>query len=285
MIHERPVALAARDGIVRPAREWRGEAAPWLILVVAHGMGEHAARYREPLTPLIEDGVAVFSLEHRGHGEDAVAAGTQGDYGPGLFAGLVADLHALVDAARAAHPDVPLVLLGHSMGSMIAQGYFADHTDALDGLVLSGAIAIDRVPPGGGDASALIAALNAPFAPARTEFDWLSRDEDQVDRYIADPLCGFGLTEASANSIVEAAPRIAAAPLPADLPVYIFSGEQDPLHLVLDGWRAIGERYRAAGLDVTERLYEGGRHEMLNETNRAEVVRDLATWLERFRPR
>lgn len=225
----------------------------------------------------------MVAIDHRGHGADALAADRLGDYGEGGFQSVESDLLALVEWVRATEPDVPLILFGHSMGSMIAQALAIDQGARLDGLILSGSVAVDHIPAGG-DPAGLIAALNSPFEPARTPFDWLSRDEAEVDLYIQDPLCGFGLTEASFASLAAEGPRLAdaqaIAAIPDRLPIYIFSGDMDPLHCVLGGVSPLIERYRAAGKAVESRLYEGGRHEMLNEINRAEVVEDLWRWLE-----
>jgi len=282
-IEEEVFRLPAHGGHAPLARRWSAGARPRAILVVAHGMGEHAGRYLAPLAPIIRRGVDVAAIDHRGHGEDARAAASLGDYGEGGFAGVEADLLALVDWARAAAPSLPVILLGHSMGSMIAQALAIDHGDRLDGLILSGSVAVDHIPAGG-DPAGLIAALNSPFEPARTPFDWLSRDEAEVNLYLADPLCGFGLTDASFASLAAAGPRLAdaasLAAIPDDLPIYIFSGDMDPLHSVLGGVMPLIERYEAAGKTIESRLYAGGRHEMLNETNRAEVVEDLWRWLE-----
>lgn len=288
-IEEEVFRLRARGGHAPLARRWSAGAPPRAMLVVAHGMGEHSGRYLAPIAPIIRRGVDVAAIDHRGHGEDARAAASLGDYGEGGFAGVEADLLALVDWARtAAPPAAPVILLGHSMGSMIAQAFAIDHGDRLDGLILSGSVAVDHIPAGG-DPAWLIAALNAPFEPARTPFDWLSRDEAEVDLYLADPLCGFGLTEASFASLAAEGPRLAdpasLAAIPDDLPIYIFSGDMDPLHCVLGGVTPLIERYRAAGKNIASRLYEGGRHEMLNETNRAEVVGDLWRWLAPLLPK
>lgn len=286
-IEEEYFRLRARGGHAPLARRWSSGAPIRAIMVVAHGMGEHAGRYLAPLAPIIRRGVDIVAIDHRGHGEDALAADTLGDYGEGGFGGVEADLLALVEWARAAAPHLPLILLGHSMGSMIAQALAIDHGDRLDGLILSGSVAVDHVPAGG-DPAGLIAALNSPFEPSRTPFDWLSRDEAEVDLYLADPLCGFGLTEASFASLAAAGPRLAdpeaLAKIPANLPIYIFSGDMDPLHSVLGGVTPLIERYQAAGKTVESRFYEGGRHEMFNETNRAEVVDDLWRWLSTLLP-
>ncbi|WP_428630090.1 alpha/beta fold hydrolase [Sphingopyxis sp.] len=272
--------LRPRDGIALEVRRWSDAAqAPRAVLVVAHGMGEHADRYRAPLMPIIAAGVVVYALDHRGHGERARLTDTLGDYGPGGFAGVVSDLVALVEMARGENPGVPLILLGHSMGSMIAQAFVLDHADLIDALVLSGSGAVDVIAAAGAADPALFAALNTPFEPGRTGFEWLSRDEREVDLYCADPLCGFALVPESFGDLfgqgvaLADASRIAA--IPKDLPIWIASGDEDPLYSMLGAVEPLIDRYRAAGLTVDAHIYPGARHEILNEINRDEVVADL----------
>jgi len=178
-----------------------------------------------------------------------------------------------------------LILFGHSMGSFAAQLYLSKHSDLIDGVVLSGSAAVDLLPPVDPSGNAF-EAFNAPFEPARTPFDWLSRDPREVDAYVADPLCGFSVTPSSMASLFAAlAPVLAADALRAvraDLPIYLIAGDKDPINGGLARLAPLVERYRAAGIkDVTHDFYAGGRHEMLNETNRAEVVRNLGRWIDR----
>lgn len=131
--------------------------------------------------------------------------------------------------------------------------------------------------------------FNAPFEPARTPFDWITRDEAIVDAYVADPHCGFGIDRDSAKAMFFGSRRLAdpdqVAAMRSDLPLYIAVGELDPVNGQLALVHALVDRYRAAGLtDVTLRSYPGARHEILNETNRAEVVADLQAWLKEPRP-
>ena len=270
--------FTATDGTTIAARHWPAQGETRRVLVVAHGMGEHSARYREPLAPLTRAGVAIYAPDHRGHGATA-PEGTHGDLGPAGFATIVDDLAVLVRHAAAEHPDVPLVLLGHSMGSFAAQAFATRHGETIDGLVLSGSAALEVLAQAmaaeGGSGG--LEAFNAPFEPARTPFDWLSRDEREVDRYLADPWCGFSVDAAGQMSMAALAPQMAdVGALPAGLPVYIFSGLDDPLAAAIEPLIA---RYRAAGTTLTTELYPAGRHEMLNETNRDEVVANLARWL------
>ena len=141
-VHEQSFSLRDRDGVALAAWRWSSAAKPRAVMVVVHGMGEHAGRYLVPLTPLIAGGVTVYAYDQCGHGAVAEANGTLGDFGPGGFAGVVADLVALVETARAEHPELPLILLGHSMGSMVAQAFVLDHAALIDGLVLSGSAAL-----------------------------------------------------------------------------------------------------------------------------------------------
>jgi alpha-beta hydrolase superfamily lysophospholipase len=131
--------------------------------------------------------------------------------------------------------------------------------------------------------------FNAPFAPARTDYDWLSRDEEQVDRYVEDPYCGFGLDLEGGRQMFVSAREVADGSrlegMRRDLPVYIAVGEHDPVNGELSLVRALVDRYQRAGLSaVTLRIYPGARHEVFNETNRAEVVGDLLTWLSEKMP-
>jgi len=265
------------------AYRWPAQGNTSAVLQVAHGMGEHALRYLAPLQTLRERGVAIYANDHRGHG---LTAQVLGDFGPGGFAAVVDDMARLSELARCEHPGKKLILLGHSMGSFAAQIYLLTHSGLIDGVVLSGSAALDLLPmPQDPNVSAL-GAFNAPFEPARTPFDWLSRDPHEVDKYIADPLCGFSMNAASMQSIFSAAAPLfapgALSRIRSDLPIYVFSGDKDPVNGGLAWLKPLVERYRAAGIkNVTHDFYADGRHEMLNETNRAEVVAKLGAWIAR----
>jgi alpha-beta hydrolase superfamily lysophospholipase len=280
---ERQFRLRARDGIALACRKWYGDGDPRHVLVVAHGMGEHCGRYRAPLAALVDQGASIYALDHRGHGLSAAAQCPLGSYGPGGFAGVVDDLAALVDLARDEHPGLPLVLFGHSMGSMIAQAFLLDHRRLIDGLILCGSAAVDVLARAQAGNPMLFAAMNDGFAPARTPFDWLTRDPAEVDAYIADPLCGLPLEPGSFADLLGQGARLADRMLlssrAAGVPVLLVSGEMDPLHRMLDGLTALVERYRVAGVKLEVRLYPGARHELLNEINRGEIVADIADWI------
>lgn len=275
------------------------------VLLIAHGMSEYAARYQPVALQLAAQGIAVYAHDHRGHGPHAAHQGwfaaEQG------WDKVVDDVECVRRHAAAQHPQQPLLLFGHSMGSFIARSYFLQYGEQLSGLLLSAtgyrqrplayvlrAVARLAGRLGGMNAPSrfmarlVFGSFNLAFIPARTRMDWLSRDRAQVDAYIADPLCGFdptpGLWIDLFGGIIalEQGEATAAGRLPRHCPVYLLAGSRDP---VSHGRLALGQleiRYRDAGLiDIHSHVYPGGRHEMLNESNRAEVLQDMQAWLDR----
>jgi alpha-beta hydrolase superfamily lysophospholipase len=266
---------------------WSGAGAPKAIVQIAHGMGEHAARYARLPDALVDAGYVVYANDHRGHGRTAGSADRHGVLGAAGWDGLVADLGRVSALARTEHPGIPLILLGHSMGSFALQQYLLDHSADLDAAVLSGTSASDMVLAGIDTSQPVdLSAFNAPFEPGRTGYEWLSRDEAEVDTYVADPAWGFGLdtagfSEMAAGGAATADPARVANVRP-DLPIYLFSGSADPIAGGGALVELVGDRYREAGVrDVTVKLYPDARHETLNETNRDEVTADLVAWLDR----
>ena len=264
------------DGTGLAGFRWRGGPPPKAVLQLAHGAGEHSGRYREVLAPIAEAGYLIYAADHRGHGLTSGMAHL-GDFGPGGAPAAVDDMAVLSRLARAENPDLPLILMGHSMGAMFAQAYILEHSSLIDALVLSGTAGPGPLAPGG---------PNAGYANPRTAYDWLSRDDAEVDKYVADPFCGIQFTPESRSSFLtlrerELTPETLARIKP-DLPVYVFVGDEDPISQKLARLTPLLDAYRAAGLDVTLKVYPGGRHEMLNETNRDEVVADLRAWLDGF---
>ena len=281
----------AGDGLLVHAYRWDAEGPVRGIVQLTHGMGEHALRYGHLAATLTAAGFVVYAQDHRGHGTTGTAdGGEQGAIGAAGWGALVDDVDRLRAHARGEHPGVPLVLLGHSMGSFAVQQYLLDSSDRIDAAVLTGTAVLDLLEPAMDlDAEMDLSAFNAPFAPARTDYDWLSRDDAQVDKYVADPNCGFGLDGPAVRAMFEAARPLADADrmagIRADLPLYVAVGDQDPVNGQLALAHALLDRYRAAGLtDVTFHAYEGARHEVFNETNRDEVEADLVAWLDRVVP-
>ena len=281
------LSYKSADGTKIVAYRWEPEdAAPRAAIQLTHGMGEHARRYDHVARALNEAGFVVYAQDHRGHGASG-DPDAYGNLGAGSWTALVDDIGVLSAKIRADHPDLPLILLGHSMGSFAVQQYLLDHSADVDGVVLTGTAAIDVLEPALNlDEPLDLAMFNAPFEPARTDYDWLSRDEAIVDAYIADPACGFGIDTDSAKLMFAGARRLAdpaqVAAMRSDLPVYIAVGEADPVNGGLALLTPLIDRYRAAGLtDMTIRTYPAARHEILNETNRDEVIAELNDWLGR----
>jgi alpha-beta hydrolase superfamily lysophospholipase len=270
-------------------------------IIIAHGMAEHAARYHRFAAELAERGYAVYAPDYRGHGRTAGAVENLGWAGADGWNGTLRDLHLLADRVRQEQSGIPLVLFGHSMGSVIAQRFAQLHGDELAGLILSGTFG-SAPNIGAGIAAAqavrllrgdrapsslqrtMFADFNKAFAP-QLGFDWLSRDGAEVRKYVDDPRCGFTFSNRTMlemlRGYVETWKRENERRIPIGLPVLLFSGALDPVGRNTQAVSELAERYRALGLtDVRTTFYPDGRHEMLNETNRDEVVRDVLDWLD-----
>jgi alpha-beta hydrolase superfamily lysophospholipase len=286
------------QGVDVTYHRWDPSGDPKAIVLIAHGASEHGARYDRFATFLTDNGFVVYAQDHRGHGHTGKQTGA-GQAGEGGWEAIVEDQYELVQIAREAHPALKLALFGHSMGSMIAQRFIQLHGDSIDALVLSGSTGaidnlegtidlIDMIAADAGlDSPApLFAGFNDQFAPTRTEFDWLSRDESEVDKYIADPFCGddFRLSLGFTRGMLGAFAAAVANPDPVrkDLPVLFITGENDP---VSENGKTVHEleaRWRDYGVkDLTALYYPDARHELLNETNRDDVQNDVLAWIER----
>jgi alpha-beta hydrolase superfamily lysophospholipase len=277
--------FTSTDGLRVACTRWNARAPIRGVVQIAHGMGEHIGRYAGTIEALLAAGFTVYGNDHRGHGHTAPSPAHLGDFGDGGFDLLVEDMHRLSRIARAEHPGSPFFLLGHSMGSFAAQQYALDHSEEIDGLILSGSGALDGLARIATAAPARTNVLNASFEPARTPVDWLSRDRAVVDAFLKDPLCFPALQPASFASFLAAALRLAdpvrLRRIRNDLPIYLFSGSDDPVGQQLFGVHVLILRYQTAGIyDVVHDFYRGGRHEMLNETNRDEVRRRLLGWID-----
>ncbi len=280
---EESFGILAQDGATIPVHRWRPRTAPLAVVIVSHGLAEHALRYRWAATGLAAHGYAVYANDHRGHGMAAVP-GRLGDFGAGGFDGLVADLRQVVWLAATENPGTPIFLLGHSMGAWAAQRFLIENSHAVCGAAMSGGSALDLLYKALGGRDPLADGKSDAFAPIDTPFAWLSRDQAVVDRYMDDPLCGFAVSRASHDSLSGAGPRLRDPAelrrIRPDLPVLMLSGTRDPVNGFLDYFAVQMERYRGAGLrNLEARVYPDARHEVLNEINRAEVLDDLVAWL------
>lgn len=296
--------LAASDDATLHGLCWLPASTPRAVVVISHGMSEHAGRYHALAGHLVAAGYAVYAHDHRGHGRHAVIPGWFAAHGG--WQQVVDDLRTVVDYARQRH-ERPVVLFGHSMGSFIARAFMLRHGQRLAGLVLSATgyrqrhlarvmrgVARLAARLGGADrpnpfmTTLVFGSFNLGFLPARTRLDWLSRDPAQVDAYIADPLCGQHPTpqlwiDLFGGIIDMEKGEADGRALPKACPVWLQAGSRDPVSLGKFGLGQLAKRYRAAGLqDVTVTVYPGGRHEMHNETNRAQLEADLLAWLNRI---
>jgi alpha-beta hydrolase superfamily lysophospholipase len=276
--------FTSSDGLSIACARWNGGKPTHGVVQLAHGMGEHMGRYARTIEALAWAGLTVYANDHRGHGLTAGRAANLGRFGKGGFELLVADMARLTAIARKENPGRPLVLLGHSMGSFAAQSYVIDRSRDIDALVLSGSGALDGLAEWARSVPPTRNILNAAFEPARTPFDWLSRDSASVDAFMSDPLCFAKLQPDAAASFLGMAERLRdpanLSRIRCDLPVYLFSGSEDPVGQQLAGVQRLIARYRDAGLrSITRDFYPGGRHEMLNEVNRRHVVARLVRWI------
>ena len=295
--------LTANDRSRLYVNQWLPDGTPKALVMLSHGMAEHSGRYARLAQALCGAGYGLYALDQRGHGRTA-------DEGTlGLFAEqdgwnkVVGDLASLNQHIGQHQPGLPIILLGHSMGSYIAQAYLLHHSASLDGAILSGSnfqppalyraarqiARLESWRQGPDGRSALIewlsfGSFNKAFTPTRTAFDWLSRDPAEVDKYVADPLCGFRCCNRLWIDLLTGLEQISRpsnlAQIDPGLPILVMGGECDP---VSEGKRlkSLANALREAGcrnLQLT--IYPQARHEVFNETNRDEVTADVLTWLD-----
>jgi alpha-beta hydrolase superfamily lysophospholipase len=290
--------LESAGGVHVTYRRWLPPGDPRATVQVVHGASEHSGRYERLAGALSARGLAVYAMDLRGHGRTAEGTGT-GRFGAPGVEGVLADVRALHLVAAEQHPGLPRLLLGHSMGSIIALAAAEADGGDLAGLVLSGPLGVDpaltdtvtqleaAVAGGLGGQPLDLGTFNAPFEPARPRYDWLSRDDAEVDAYLADPLAGdeVPLTYDYAAGVfgmnVRANTPEGVAGLPDGLPVLLLSGQRDPVGGVDAAHvTALARLLRDRGLPVEQHVYPDARHEVFNETNRDEVVADLLGWID-----
>jgi len=289
--------FVAGDGVEIFYRRWLPDEARAVVLI-AHGMGEHSGRYERVGRALTDREYAVYAPDHRGHGRTAASTGV-GKVGPSGVEAILDDLEALRSTAVSELPGRPVLLFGHSMGALLSQAYAERRGDQLAGLVLSGSpgaaegveTILDMVRQAveagmADDAVSVLEGIGEQAPSTRTNFDWLSRDDAEVDAYLADPYCGsnhpmtYGFLFAFMTLAKETTLPESIAHIPSKLPILLMTGEEDAASNMGENVRELERRMRAAGLSVSARWYPGARHEILNETNRDEVTADLVGWLD-----
>lgn len=284
---------------------WQTDAPCRGVIQLVHGMAEHIARYDRLARALCAAGYTVAGHSHLGHGEDA-REDELGFFGRrDGWDHLVEDVHAAHEMLLKRFPGQRFAILGHSMGSFVTREYLLRYGGDLTAAVICGtgwfpgplcsvaraAAALCGVFGGWQKPAPLVDRLmskdnNKAFAPVRTPFDWLSRDTAEVDKYMADPRCGFLFTARGYYDMFTGLKSLSRlhrlAALPGNLPVLFISGDADPIGTQGKGVSTVAQQFRDAGVrDVTVRLYPGARHELFNETNRDEITAELIDWLNR----
>ena len=285
---------------------WLPEGEPRAALQIIHGMAEHGGRYERLAATLTAAGFAVYAQDLPGHGRSVRAPDELGHVADhGSWNQLLSAINGVRELIQHQLHDPPIFMFGHSMGSFLLQSYVTGHGHNLAGAIFSattgdlgpmraigsGLLQLEALWYGRRHRSALAELMsfkdfNRHFRPNRTASDWLSRDEAEVDRYVADPLCGFRCSAAlwldllAAGAGFVAPERLRA--IPPGLPMLLIAGSADPVCRGAAGPNALAEHYRGAGVQRLElRIYEGARHELLNETCREQVTGELLDWLLR----
>lgn len=286
--------------------QWIPDEAPRAIVQVIHGMAEHAARYERLACFLTDRGIAVCADDHWGHGltvTDGKSWGVLAEKDG--FAKMVGNEKDITDKIRKEYPGTPVFLFGHSMGSFISRHYITKYSHLTDGLILSGTgnpscpellggfliatlqcLIFEKKVPAKFLDNLAFGGYNRRFAPNRTAFDWLSRDEREVDKYIQDPMCGnifpTGFYLEFFRALLFLKRKKSVRLIPLDLPVCFLSGEEDPVGAFGKGVRKVYETYSRHNIQKLElHLFPGGRHEMLNEINHQEVMVTLYDWIQK----
>lgn len=312
-MQERTFRMIDPQGIAVHVYEWLPEG--WSegqplngIVQLSHGMSETARRYVRLAEALTARGFAVYANDHRGHGLTAASLDELGDPGENGFYWMAQNIIQLSQQITQQHAGVPLFLFGHSMGSFVVQKLMYEQPQLYSGFLLSGSNGPRGLLSAGLRIAALEQRLKGPLhrsmllhalvfgpynrglpKPRVTRFDWLSRDPDEVSLYVNDPYCAKPVSVRFYVHFFDLLMEIHRPEcmncIPREKPVYIFSGDRDPVGIYGKGVRKLYEYYRRLKLnDVELKLYPGGRHETLNDINRDEVTADLIDWLERHAP-
>jgi alpha-beta hydrolase superfamily lysophospholipase len=298
-------SITCSDGHEMPVYAWLPVAEPMAVLHIAHGMAEYAERYNGIARFFVNHGIAVYAHDQRGHGKAVKGITELGITPDDWYEQQVDDIDLCIQHHRKEHPGKKIFLLGHSMGSFLAQRYFQKFGTNIDGLILSasngkqdplmpfgiGLAWLQKKLFGNSYKSNLIDQLsfgqfNKKFKPNRTGSDWLSRNTIEVDKYVADDRCGFVCTASFYyyffKGIKDGFNPKAVASIPKNVPVYAFAGSKDPVGLGGKGFLALMEKWRSTGVkDISYHLYENGRHEMMNEINREEVLENVLKFIHK----
>lgn len=286
--------LTAEDGHEIPVRLWRPKTIN-SILVIVHGMAEYSERYAPMADWLTEHDIAVVTLNLRGHGMDCE------EHELGFFAEsdgwqrVLQDIHKTLQFSADELPKVPITLLGHSMGSFLVQSYIQNYSTDLSQIILCGSNRVDKPKllvsqmlirlliafKGGKSTSKLVdwlsfGSFNRKFKPNQTDYDWLSRDAEQVEAYTLDPFCGFSCSLSFWNDFIGGMRSINPKQWPSQLKIHLLSGSDDPVGEFGQGITKLAEQVKQQGLNLqTFKVYPQARHELVNEINALEIWQDI----------
>jgi alpha-beta hydrolase superfamily lysophospholipase len=294
----------AKDNKKIHAYVWNKTDKPKGVVQILHGMAEHAVRYADFAAFLNKNGFIVYANDHRGHGKTAESPDEIGIIGQDGFELIISDAYVLLQTIKNKHPGLPVFILGHSFGSFLAQSFISRYDSEIDGVILSGsakqdgpdvafgrvAASIQRIIFGENKKSFLIDKLgfgsyNKRIPGAKSKFAWLSCDDSEVEKYENDPLCGnvfsIGFYYYFFNALKGLYDFDKLSGIPEALPIFIVSGEEDPVGRYGKKVLELYDFYKKIGLlNVQIKLYRGKRHEILNETDRQVVYDDILSWLE-----
>lgn len=275
------------------------------IIQITHGMEEHIERYKEFAEYLSLNGYIVCGNDHLGHGKSVLSPEHYGYFSKeNGWQNLISDMYELSKTIKEEYPNLPFILLGHSMGSLLARKYTAMYGDCLTAAIYTGTsggskfidlgikLCEKRIKEKGDLAKGIdinkiaFGKYNKKAYPRHSDYDWLSRDPDEVDKYINDPLCHFTFTYGGFLDLFKLTKEVSnkkwALSVPLDLPIYIFSGNMDPVGGYSHGVVKVVDWLTSTGhTKVTVKFYEDGRHEMLNEINKQFVQRDTLRWINK----
>ncbi len=293
-----------KDGVDIFVYKWQPDSNPKAVVQIAHGLAEHALRYERVAEHLTKAGYICYANDHRGHGKTVGDVEKTGYLGQGGWDSTVGDLKELTDQIKKENPNLPLFFLGHSWGSLMGQDYIQKWGNEIKGVILSGSngtqsklliflgslIAKSQLKKGPAKRNEKLdemtfGAYNKPYEPAETKFQWLSRDQDEVNKYVKDPYCGFVSSTSLFVEILKGLKIIwkkeNEQKIPKDLPILIIAGDKDPTNNFGKNLDVLIKRYEKYGIKkLTKKFYKDARHEVFNETNRDEVFQDLIEWLD-----
>ena len=273
------------------------------IVQISHGMAEYSNRYARFALELCKHGYAVFISDHIGHGSSVTDKQMLGFFGEtDGEEHFVEDLKSLTDTIKTEYPDLPFFMLGHGMGSLIARKYTAKYGYLLDGAIYSGTSGTNSAIGIGIHLANTLIKQNGPMyrselldtmafgaynrkTEKRTECDWVSRDENEVDKFIADELCGYKYTVSGMKALFMTLKQVSSRrwynSVPLSMPILLISGSMDPIGDYSKGVNEVYKTLKKTGhTNVSMKIYDGARHEILNEINRKDVYLDIIDWLD-----